>query len=583
MLTPRTLALVLCLLFCVSPALAQEGQTAGIPVTDEVTRADCGGCHIPDEEGRMSRISYIRKTPEGWQQTIKRMVREQDVDLDPVRARAIVKYLSNDHGLAPDEARPAFYEAERRMIRETIPDPSLADTCIACHSLGRVLSQRRDRDEWQLLINFHLALYPVTEFQGFRVIRNPSSRVLPAVGEARTNDEPNRPGPIPAPLGEPVPGLGGGRDPVDMAIDYLGNAQPLDTPEWRAWRATARSPSLEGEWAVEAYMPGKGRGYGQMTISPGAVEDEFQTETVIDFTDGTRTSRDGRVILYAGYSWRGSSTDPGAEDQHLGQLREAMMLSSDDETLEGRWFSGAYDEIGIDVRMTHVQEDIHVSGTDISALAAGSTGTLRVYGANFPSDLNPQDIDFGSGIDITSVEANPEVVTVQVAVDAEAMPGYRDAVVRGRVAPSVLAVFDRVDYIRVLPEQGMARLGGGAMPKQFQQFDAVAYHNGPDGVAGSRDDFELGPVPVAWSVEEYQARLNDDDVDYVGTLDDNGFFTPNIEGPNPERPGSTNNFGDVRIIATYEGTGARRPIRGGAHLVVTVPLYSIWQQFEVLP
>jgi quinohemoprotein amine dehydrogenase len=168
-------------------------------------------------------------------------------------------------------------------------------------------------------------------------------------------------------------------------------------------------------------------------------------------------------------------------------------------------------------------------------------------------------------------------------VESEALPGQRDVVVGGIVSRGALAVFDRIDYVRVLPEQGMARLGGGAMPKQFQQFDAVAYHEGPDGVTGTEDDIELGPVPVSWSVEEFNARLNDDDILYVGTLGPNGLFTPNIDGPNPERKGQTNNYGDVRVIATYEGEGTDKPIRGGAHLVVTVPLYVRWLQLEVLP
>ena len=155
------------------------------------------------------------------------MVREQDVPVEPDEARSIVKYLSNNHGLAPEEARPAFYEAERRMIRETIPDVSLGEACTPCHSLGRVLAQLRDRDEWQLLINFDLALYPLAEFQAFRGGRGGSSRTLPVIGEARTTAEAARPGPIPVPVADPA-SRPDRRDPVDRALDYLGRSQPLD-------------------------------------------------------------------------------------------------------------------------------------------------------------------------------------------------------------------------------------------------------------------------------------------------------------------------------------------------------------------
>ena len=320
-----------------------------------------------------------------------------------------------------------------------------------------------------------------------------------------------------------------------------------------------------------------------MTISSGPVPDEFSTITELEFVDGTRTSRRGRVILYAGYSWRGSSNDPAAESADLETLREVMFLSTDNETLSGRWFTGAYDEFGIEVRARKVRSDIHVSGTDKSRLLSGTTDTLKIFGANYPDDLSLADIDFGMGVDVIDIEVSPNVLTVRVQADADAIPGYRDAVVRGRVSQRVLTVFDRVDYVRVLPEQGMARLGGGSMPKGYQQFDAVAYHNGPDGLPATADDFELGPVPVTWSVEEYFATLDDDDIRYVGRLDDNGLFTPNIEGPNPERRGQTNNYGDVRIIATFEGGGTENPIRANAHLVVTVPLYSRWRQLEILP
>ena len=370
---------------------------------------------------------------------------------------------------------------------------------------------------------------------------------------------------------------------MDRALDYLGRAQPLDTPEWRAWRASFRAPQIEGTWAVQAYMVGRGRGYGQMVISPGPAEDEFRTATSIEFSDGTRTSRTGRVLLYAGYSWRGSSNDPSAVTERLGQLREVMFLSSDNDTLNGRWFNGAYDEFGIDVVAQRIRRDIHVSGTDKSGVMAGSSETVRIYGANFNPELSTEDIDFGPGIRVNSSRVTSDMIAVDISVESEALPGQRDVVVGGIVSRGALAVFDRIDYVRVLPEQGMARLGGGAMPKQFQQFDAVAYHEGPDGVTGTEDDIELGPVPVSWSVEEFNARLNDDDILYVGTLGPNGLFTPNIDGPNPERKGQTNNYGDVRVIATYEGEGTDKPIRGGAHLVVTVPLYVRWLQLEVLP
>ncbi len=46
----------------------------GIPITNDTVRRVCGPCHKNDSKNRMSRISYRRTTPEGWQETIRRMV-----------------------------------------------------------------------------------------------------------------------------------------------------------------------------------------------------------------------------------------------------------------------------------------------------------------------------------------------------------------------------------------------------------------------------------------------------------------------------------------------------------------------------
>jgi len=576
------------------PALAQEAQNAaGIPVTDTVTRNTCRACHAVDGQGRMTRISYIRATPEGWEIIIKRMVRLHGAKVSPEDARQIVKYLSDSHGLAREEAMPAFYESERRTVREKIPDEGLGKACTYCHSLGRVLSQRRAKEEWQLLVNMHMAFFPVTEL-AFRNIGDPLSSTgrssirpnPPALPDPSSSFALLRPGPIPV-IGNNAPAAGGpdARDPVDRALDYLGRAQLLESPEWSAWRANFRRPRLEGTWQVEAYLPGKGRGYGQATIEAEKVEDEFRTRTTIEFMDGERIALTGRAILYAGYSWRGRSGDATARTEMFKGLREVMLLSSDLETLRGRWFTGSYDELGMEVFLRRAGQDIQVSGTDKPSLIVGKPATLKVYGSNFPADLTVRDVDLGPGIKVNTVRPSPTILTLDVSVANDAVPGYRDAVVRGKSARRVLAVFDRIDYLRVLPEHGMARLGGdpGPHPKGYQQFEAVAYHNGPDKTPGTADDIELGAVPVQWAIEEHIATLNDDDVRFVGSIDQKGFFTPNIEGPNPERRGNGNNYGDVNVVATYSGQGAERPVQARSRLIVTIPLYVIWQQQEVLP
>src|ERR1051326_9142552 len=187
-------------LACAVAILGQESQTdVGIPVTDAATKAACSGCHKVNDKGRMTRISYIRTTPEGWQEIIKRMVRNNHLVIDPAQARNIVKYLSNNHGLTPGEARLGFYEVERRPVVEKVPQ-ELDQTCRRCHSLGRILSQRRTREDWQLLANMHVAVFPLSEGQGnFVVNPNPPTPIIvPTVADFTREPDNLHPGPIPA-------------------------------------------------------------------------------------------------------------------------------------------------------------------------------------------------------------------------------------------------------------------------------------------------------------------------------------------------------------------------------------------------
>jgi quinohemoprotein amine dehydrogenase len=84
-----------------------DKKDEGIPVTSALVRQKCAGCHRADDKGHLTRISYRRTTPEGWEETIKRMVTLNDVKIEPSEAREILRYLADHHGLAPEEARPA--------------------------------------------------------------------------------------------------------------------------------------------------------------------------------------------------------------------------------------------------------------------------------------------------------------------------------------------------------------------------------------------------------------------------------------------------------------------------------------------
>jgi len=108
--------------------------------------------------------------------------------------------------------------------------------------------------------------------------------------------------------------------------------------------------------------------------------------------------------------------------------------------------------------------------------------------------------------------------------------------------------------------------------KQLVQFDAVACSKGADGAAGTADDIEIGRVPAAWNVVELASSNEDHDVEFVGTIDGNGLFTPGNEGPNPKRAMQENNMGDVWITASWAAPGGGT-LSARGYLLATIPLY----------
>jgi quinohemoprotein amine dehydrogenase len=366
---------------------------------------------------------------------------------------------------------------------------------------------------------------------------------------------------------------------MDKVLPRLTDELALKTPEWSAWSANMGAPKLQGRWAFTGYQAGRGAFFGETIIKPTANEQEFTTETrYVSAKTGQTLTRQGKAILYTGFQWRGRSfEDANTKDA----WREVMFLERGQRELTGRWYTGGYDETGIDVAMTRIGADPVVLGLDRQSLQSGGTREIGIFGANFPANLDPASIAFGRGISVKRIVSSAaDRVRVEVEVAKDAPIGPRDVSVAGVVRPTALVVYDKIDAIKVTPQAGMARVGGINFPKQFQQFEAVAYHNGADGKPDTKDDFNLGPIDVTWSIEEYTATFDDVDKDFVGAINDAGLFTPNVDGPNPKRRGNGNNIGDVWVIATYK-TADGRTLRARAHLLVTVPLYVKYDQPEV--
>ena len=526
----------------IGEAGALQMSADGRPVTNEVVIRHCVACHAQDADGRMGRISYLRKTPEGWQASIQRMMALYGVRyLDPEEAREIVWYLATYQGLAPEELEPGRFEVERRSVEFHYTDRTTENTCAACHSMGRTITQRRSPEEWDLLVHTHRYLYPLMD-------------------------------------GQVLYG-GQGTPPVERAIEHLSAAYPLHTPEWAAWEANLRSPRIGGEWTVTGHEPGHGAFFGTVAVRE-ALENpnEFTTEIRYRYADsGREVVRTGRGLVYTGYQWRGrSSTSSGDE------LREVMMVDRGWTEMTGRWFTGDHDEFGVDITLRRISAGVALAGVYPVRVRAGAGPTeVALHGAGLTSqELTPDRVDLGPGISVLDVTvASPERAVVRVQVAEGATVGRRDLFVGRASIAGALTVYDQIDRISVSPTLGGARVGGIVVPKQFQPFEAIGWHNGPDGLPGTEDDLDLGPVEVQWSLEEYASTYDDDDVDYVGTIDARGLFTPAVDGPNPERSGNRNNIGTVWVVATYSGSEPARatPLTARSLLIVTAPLHMRWE------
>jgi quinohemoprotein amine dehydrogenase len=497
----------------------------GIPVTDPLVIAKCGTCHARDARGNMERISWERSTPEGWQEALKKMLLEKRVALSPLEARSIVSYLSSSHGLAPEEAKPVMYYAERRIHDETqIKDGSPLDGCAKCHPVARIVSWYRSAEDWKELADTHAKQYKA--------------------------------------------------EPNDAAVAFLSKTAPLHTLEWKSWSARESRPDVQGRWLVSAHVPGRGIYYGEMQVDPGTAPEEFNTRvTLQSIRDGSSLVRTGQILIYGGYAWRGRSRGAApaniAPDDPSKEAREAMWLSPDQTRAEGRWFWGQYQEFGFDVELRRPSPSATLLAIDRQSLKIGSMASaIRLFGDNLPSQLTPSDLNFGPGIIVRRIDTKGarEIVAV-VDVAASAAPGRRDIDLRGSVLKDAVAIYDRVDFVKVTPESSLAGFGSVKYARGFGQFEAIGYQRGPDGKLHTADDLELGPIDAAWSMEVFYA-VDSSGNDKIGKVSPAGLFTPAAESPGI-------NY-DIWVMATAvnETNKDGRPLVGKGYVVVTVPEYT---------
>ncbi|MFA7280616.1 MAG: c-type cytochrome, partial [Sterolibacterium sp.] len=148
-------------LFWHAQLLAAESKSG-----KELVNEHCADCHKAVEGGGLGRISEARRTPEGWDMTVARMTLIHGTKLSSAERQAIVKYLADTMGLAPEEAQPWRYALDHRPeVSDFIENKLVGETCARCHSYARIALQRRTQEDWLRLSHFHVGQFTTVELQ----------------------------------------------------------------------------------------------------------------------------------------------------------------------------------------------------------------------------------------------------------------------------------------------------------------------------------------------------------------------------------------------------------------------------------
>lgn len=533
--TSASLCGVLCSLVLLLPSAWGEHDPALTLLNNR-----CSGCHAPSEEGgKLDAIESQRKTPEGWQMTLERMVRVHGAQLSAEEARLLVKYLSDSYGLAPTEVEPFRYAIEQRSntVEQLEIPAGVQGACVQCHSYARIALQRRTPLQWERLLDAKAALFPNIENE------TASSGFLADLWLTVARRE---------------------------AIPYLSERYPFVTEEWKRWQA-APKPTYAGNWKVIGHDPGRGGDYtGRLTLQ-ALGNDRYEGVFTHEFADGSTVSGKTTVVVYTGFQWRGVAQLDGGKSQ-----REIFFANEDGSVVRGRRLLTSIGDLGMEETLYRAEGRARLLAVMPAALKVGATQRVKLFGVQLPTNIMASAITFGAGLAVQSLtRSQDDTLLAEVVVAKDAPQGPRQVKLGGVMGEVPLYVYEQVDYIRLSPERAFARPGGVRTPKVLQQFEVIGYLNGADGKKGTDDDVPIGRVgPVRWQLNEYVRRMNDDDLRFVGTIDETGLFTPAVEGPNPQRHLSEGNVGDVWVEAWYQPDGMKRPLGARAFLLVMPPKFN---------
>lgn len=152
-----------------APGLHAQAQGRGpeLPQGEgrEVTIATCTVCHDA------TTVMLKRDGESGWRHTVDRMVVQKGAQITPANMELIVRYLTTQLGPGmtrmqmPGPLPPGAVGGGAKTVAELkLPEGAgkvlVEGRCAACHDLGRVVSYRRTRAEWDHVTRNMMARFP---------------------------------------------------------------------------------------------------------------------------------------------------------------------------------------------------------------------------------------------------------------------------------------------------------------------------------------------------------------------------------------------------------------------------------------
>ena len=154
--------------FCAPSLVHAQGRAPELPPGEgrEIVQSVCAtACHAAVT------VMLKRDGESGWRQTADRMVVQKGAQIPPGDMETIIRYLSTQLGpgnsrmQTPGPLPPGAVGGAATTVADVrLPDgagKTLVETrCTLCHDLGRVISYRRTREEWDQMTRNMMARFP---------------------------------------------------------------------------------------------------------------------------------------------------------------------------------------------------------------------------------------------------------------------------------------------------------------------------------------------------------------------------------------------------------------------------------------